>query len=510
MRRFTEVPAAGNSPYAMGDRKGENRDSSPSFQAIGSADAKDINRKGWSLFFFLILSLIFNSGLALSTQNNASRQILAISDIHFSPFADCKTVKKCQLIVELNQSGVDQWPQLFAQYSSDNLPSNGHSTNYALFHNLLVQIQQLQPENILILGDFLAHRFRSQYLQYTHDHNRAHYENFVLKTLQYMTNSILQVIPENSAIYPVIGNNDSYGGKDCAYPDYCNIPNGEFLKKTTNVWSGFFRNSANKALFMADFPQGGYYEAILPNSHNHIIVLNTVLFSTKAQGPNGEQAALAQLQWLQQKLQNIADTKEKTWIIFHIPPGIDAYSTAKNFLGIVVPFWNKEYVLQFSNLVHQYNSSITAVLSGHVHMDGFLILDMKNSHRLIVDSFVPSISPIFGNNPAYKLYHYNDEDFEIHNFITWYLNLRNENGKEGWKNEYTFSTVYQTNEGLLSGYQKIVADKNSPFSTDYRNLFSTNTQSQPINKGKWNFYWCAISCLNVYSYQYCLKNFKNS
>jgi sphingomyelin phosphodiesterase acid-like 3 len=462
------------------------------------------------IFSFLILSLVFNSGLALSTQTSAPGQMLAISDIHFSPFADCKTVKKCQLVMKLNQANADQWPQLFSEYSSHTLPTNGHPTNYALFHSLLVQIQQLQPENTLILGDFLAHRFRVQYLQYTHDHNRAHYENFVVKTLQYVTNSIQQVIPENSAIYPVVGNNDSYGGKDCSYPDYCIIPNGTFLQKTTNVWSVLFRNPTNKALFMADFPKAGYYEIILPNSHNHIIVLNTVLFSSKAQGPNVEQAAHAQLQWLQQKLQNIADAKEKTWIIFHIPPGIDAYSTAKNFLGIVVPFWNKENVQQFSNLIHQYNSSITAVLSGHTHMDGFLILDMKSSNRIIVDTFVPSISPIFGNNPAYKLYNYHDENFEIHDFITWYLNLHKDNGNEGWKKEYTFSTVYQTNDGLLNGYQKIIADKNSTFSTDYRNLFSINTQSQLINKNKWNFYWCATSCLSVNSYQSCLKNVKNS
>ena len=43
------VPAEGNSPYAMGDRKGENRDSPPSFRAIGFADAQDINRKPWTL-----------------------------------------------------------------------------------------------------------------------------------------------------------------------------------------------------------------------------------------------------------------------------------------------------------------------------------------------------------------------------------------------------------------------------------------------------------------------------
>ena len=45
-----KVPAEGNSPYAMGDRKGENRDSSPSFRAIGSADAQDTDRRPLPLY----------------------------------------------------------------------------------------------------------------------------------------------------------------------------------------------------------------------------------------------------------------------------------------------------------------------------------------------------------------------------------------------------------------------------------------------------------------------------
>ena len=34
----------------MGDRKGENRDSPPSFRAIGFADAQDKDRKPWTLY----------------------------------------------------------------------------------------------------------------------------------------------------------------------------------------------------------------------------------------------------------------------------------------------------------------------------------------------------------------------------------------------------------------------------------------------------------------------------
>ena len=44
------VPVEGNSPYPMGVEGGESGASPPSFRAIGSADAQDINRKPWTLY----------------------------------------------------------------------------------------------------------------------------------------------------------------------------------------------------------------------------------------------------------------------------------------------------------------------------------------------------------------------------------------------------------------------------------------------------------------------------
>lgn len=394
-------------------------------------------------FIITLLFLFSIFGVAKAQTNNGSHshQIGILSDIHFSPFTDCPSEKKCILLEKLNQSSIDQWPKLFTQYAGDQLPHNGQPTNYALFHDLLIKIQQQQPQNVLILGDFLAHRFRTQYLKYTHDHNRSHYENFIIKTLQYLTHSIQEALPENSSVYPLIGNNDSYGGKNCAYPDYCVIPNGSFFRAAAHNWKELFKDAANKASFMSTFPHAGYYEIVLPNTRDHIIVLNTVLFSIKAQGLHHDQAAHDQLVWLEQKLKNIAAAKEKTWIIFHIPPEIDTYSTIRNFLGIVTPFWEKDYLQQFLSLIHQYNANITAIFSGHTHMDGFLVLDKSNSNHVIIDTFIPSISPIFGNNPAYKIYDYDANNFEIKDFTTYFLNLKNKNSKAEWEKEYSFSCL---------------------------------------------------------------------
>ena len=465
---------------------------------------KQILKNFGKMLAIVTLGTIFLNGPAIAADD---QKVLVLADIHFSPFADCKGARNCPLVEKLNQAGAEQWAGIFSQYGHDNLPQNGQETNYALFKILLNQIQQQQPKNVLILGDFLAHRYRTLYMKYAHDRNRDHYNNFVINTMKYLTSAIQQAMPADGAIYPVIGNNDSFGGQDCAYPDYCVIANGAFFQALTKPWGALFRNSENQAQFTAEFPRAGYYEVTLPNTRDHIIVLNTVLFSTKAHGPDVDNEAQAQLQWLQQKLQQIADAKEKTWIIFHIPPGIDAYSSAKNFLGIVVAFWDSRYSKPFLNLVHQYSTEITGVLSGHLHMDGFVILDMKNGNNVILDTFVPSISPIFGNNPSYKIYSYSNQPFTLHTFATFYLNLHNSDiaSKPNWQQEYNFSEAYQPTDGLVSGYQRMNSDVHNTFSAEYIQFYSVQTTSQPINQGKWNYYWCATNNLETNDYKSCLK-----
>lgn len=456
-----------------------------------------------------LLILFSTLGIAVSAQaleaDETVNQIMVVSDIHLDPLADCQTQKPCPLAVQLNKSNAGQWPQILAQYSRNVLPTNGQNTNYALFRSLLEQIQLQKPGDLLILGDFLAHRYRTTYLKYTQDTSREHFEKFVLNTMQYITTAMQQVMPPDGAIYPLIGNHDSYKGKDCAYDDYCVIPNGAFYQAIAKQWGPLLRNEANRNSFMNTFTRNGYYHALIPNTQDHILVLNTVLFSTKAQGPGLYKAAQEQLQWLQQQLETISKAHEKTWILYHIPPGIDAYSSAKNFFGVVMPFWNQDYVKSFSEIIKKYNSSITGVLSGHTHMDGFLVLD-NNSGNIIVDTYVASISPVFGNNPSYKIYSYKNNNFEIHDFGTYYINLRDGNGAKGWEKEYQFSDAYMPDDGLFTGYKKITSNQSNSFSANYIRFYGVNTSSQPITQGKWNYYWCATACLNTKKYENCMKH----
>ncbi len=457
----------------------------------------------------LLLILLSTLSIAISAHaleaDDTVNQIMVISDIHLDPLADCQNQKPCPLAMQLNKSNAGQWPQILAQYNHNVLPLNGENTNYTLFRSLLEQIELQKPQNLFILGDFLAHRFRTKYVQYTQDTNREHFEKFVQNTMQYMATALQQVMPPSGAIYSLIGNHDSYKGKDCAYDDYCVIPDGSFYQVISKQWAPLFRDEVNRNLFMNTFTHNGYYHVLIPRTRDHILVLNTVLFSTKAQGPGLYKNAQEQLQWLQQQLETISKAQEKTWILYHIPPAIDAYSSAKNFFGVVMPFWDQNYVKSFSDIIKKYNTTVTGVLSGHTHMDGFLVLN-NNTGNIIVDTFVASISPIFGNNPSYKIYSYKNNNFEIHDFGTYYLNLRDNKGSKDWEKEYQFSSIYTPDDGLFTGYKKITANKNSSYSSNYIRFYGVNTLSQPIIHGKWNYYWCATACLNTKKYENCVKH----
>ncbi len=463
----------------------------------------------------ILFGLLFNCGFAQQVAANPETEVVyhhltVIADIHFNPFADCPAKNgKCPEAIELNKAKVSEWPAILAKYNSQKFPSYGQETNYKLFSSLLSQIGQQKPENVLILGDFLAHNFYLKYLSFVNDNNKKDYQKFVLNTLAYLTNSMQQILPENSSIFPVIGNNDSYGGIGCMSPDYCSETNGDFFKNTAKIWAPLFKNKLNQKEFSATYSKAGYYEITLPDS-NHLLILNTVLFSHQAQGYKVDQAANAQIAWLKSRLKIYKRANQKAWIAWHIPPGVDAYSTASSFFQRITPFWKETYNTQVLNLIHQYTDTVTGVFSGHLHMDGFLWLDSNEKSGALVDSFVPAISPIFGNNAAYKIYDYDSKNLQWCNFTTYYLSLINTSvGQDLWNREYTFNAAFQTNSQnctLIPGFAKIALNKDDPFTTNYLTFYNVSSNFKSIPQQAWKTFWCAIRNLDIADYENCLMN----
>jgi sphingomyelin phosphodiesterase acid-like 3 len=154
-----------------------------------------------------------------------------------------------------------------------------------------------------------------------------------------------------------------------------------------------------------------------------LVVLNSVLFSTKSLSSQSQRAANAQLDWLQQQLQQAVNQKQKILIALHIPETVDVYATHFFRLFTFQEFWKTEFVGRFNSEIAAFAPSIIGIFSGHLHYDWMQKLAVDKHHSLPVIT-VPSISPVYGNDPAFKLYHFADD--RIDNYTTYTYSIKSD------------------------------------------------------------------------------------
>ncbi|HSW71024.1 MAG TPA: hypothetical protein VLH77_03485, partial [Gammaproteobacteria bacterium] len=347
-----------------------------------------------------LLICLFLFSLAIPASAQTTEQFLTLSDLHFDPFLSCQK-QPCPLIQKLESAPISQWQSIFSK-EDHSVSAYGKDSNYEL---ILSSLKAASTEGkaanlrfVLVLGDFLAHNYREKYLQYSDNKTQAGYLLFVQKTLAFLNAAFLQAFPQCD-VYMVIGNNDSFGG------DYNVIPEGAFFKDFSQQGASLIHHQANRQAFLQTFPTAGYFAVNAPSQPNlRLIFLNSVLFSIKVKGQRLEHAASAQLDWLHQELQQAAQRKRKVLIAMHIPTGIDVYMTLLSPFRIA-EFWKTAYSKRFLTELQQASSEIIGVFQGHIHADSFQILSTAGKKPLPFTG-TPSISPIFGNNPAFKIYSY--------------------------------------------------------------------------------------------------------
>jgi sphingomyelin phosphodiesterase acid-like 3 len=230
------------------------------------------------------------------------------------------------------------------------------------------------------------------------------------------------------------------------------------------------------------------------------------LFSNQAEGKNIDTTASNELSWFHQELEKATKKHQRVLIAMHIPMGIDVYTSLFNPFRIV-EFWKSSYAQQFLADIQNFSSVIMGVFPGHLHADVFQIY--RTNGEAIPFTGTPSISPIFGNNPAFKIYSYSTKSLRLVDFVTYYYSL---NGNKQWEKEYDFDEVYrlkQSDPNIVSGMNLLkplgeLAEK-------YKIYYSVNTNSQPITKyNKWFNYWCAVHSLTVNEYRKCLHEKKEN
>jgi sphingomyelin phosphodiesterase acid-like 3 len=458
--------------------------------------------------FFISVAILCVAPLAFAaTPQQATpptQQFLALSDLHFEPYYDCPANAKpgaCELMDHLISDPVSQWAEDFHTYGAPQDSQYGQDTDDVLLRSALKAASAQKVKFVVISGDFLSHDYKEHYIEYTGDTTLQHYQTFVDKTFRFLSMQLKAAFPR-TPIYAALGNNDSYHGDYYADP---NNKNGFYASLLSNKnWGQFFLNLKNRTAFNNQFLAGGYYEVTPPNAKSlRVILLNTVLLSAKVKGPSSAilaQAAKDELHWLQQQLQAAKAKHLHVLLVAHIPAGMDVFSSIHKAKS--VPFLKATYNQQFLQLLADNQSVITAFMTGHIHQDAFRLIDANTNVPDVVNTFVPSITPKFGNNPGFKVYTLETSHFNLVDFVTYYLNL---SGDRQWAKEYDFNRVYQpqcqgANCRVEAGMQRLQQDND--LAAVYRLLYGVSNPHSSVAK-HWQAYWCAIHHLDAKGYASC-------
>jgi hypothetical protein len=460
------------------------------------------------LMGMLIFSLAGCTGTGNGTNNNFP--VVVFSDVHFNPFYDPS------LFPALVAADADRWATVF-QSSLITAPSAwGADTNYPLLALTLSSIKQNLGASPLIIytGDILGHNFPKTFFELYYGNLSvpvpddaaieadvvavAAMKNFADKTVAFFMEQVRSTVGDIPVMFAV-GNSDSYIGA---------LPEPSFLSNTAELYYTIFLNSiVDHQSFLDTFTTGGYYSADLPGTNLMVIGLNTVMFNYDF-GDIEKSAVDAELAWFDSQLASAQAAGKKVWLLMHIPPGADIYTTAQSVdsnghIANATMMWNQDYQASFLQILSKYPGIITLTLAAHTHMDEYRI--MSSSEVLEI---TPAIAPYFGNNPAFKIFTFSRDtlkptDYSILNYdLT--TNLGQFNGY------YTFSTAYAMQgflgDSLAQLFPALVTDnaKQALYRGDY---FSGHNSPAYITNTNWPVYWCGIrnmeqqeliDCVNAY------------
>lgn len=450
--------------------------------------------------FLLCLLLLFT---ACGSNSQSTSEALIFSDVHFTPFEDPT------IVTQLVENDANKWNAIFAASALQNtLPTFGHESNWALLESTLADMRRTSPspDFIIYTGDFLMHRFNTTYKTLTRDESAEGLQRFVDKTLTYIASRFTQYYPD-TPIYFCLGNNDT------SEDDYQITPNGQFLANSAVIFSNaFLKTTVNKNLFVATYPAGGHYQVIVNGTMMRIFSLNAVYLS-----PNAaiSAAATAQLDWLETALADAARTGDKVWVIMHIPTGVDVFATLRAnpnppLLPNVIPLIREEYLSRLRSILATNRNNVSAVFAGHVHRDDFrLIMSPDPVETPAVPVLVmPAISPVYGNQPGYKVLSYHHQDYLVADYQARYLDF----GDRIWKTGHVFQQAYGfrgylTANHLASLYGDLYRDTTGMRAQYISAYDGFKTSGSAITDTTFPYYLLGIRYLDSASYRQAVESY---
>ena len=200
-----------------------------------------------------------------------------------------------------------------------------------------------------------------------------------------------------------------------------------------------------------------------------MLVLNDVFMSRKyatCSGKPDPNAAAAQIAWLKQQLNDARSKAEKVWVVAHIPPGMDPYSTAAKGADICAGnapamFLSTEALPE---AMADYGDVIQLAIFAHTHMDEVRLLGGAKADaadRGVAVKMVASISPIDGNNPSFTVAWIDPATATMKDYRVFAASNQTRPNRAGtdttWAEEYDFRQTYKEPAFTAAALKNLIA-----------------------------------------------------
>jgi sphingomyelin phosphodiesterase acid-like 3 len=232
----------------------------------------------------------------------------------------------------------------------------------------------------------------------------------------------------------------------------------------------------------ATFRQGGYYYHDFGNIR--ILFLNTVMYSrnTTDTDPWGQFA------WMDTVCPEALAQGMTIGVVCHIPPGVQKIGSKAG--------WYTQFIESYHDRVQKYN--IRFSLNGHSHEDQFLPSEESDAARYFLSA--PSVSPVDGNNPGFRLYQIGVSD--VLNYQQYYADILTNPVKDvTWELEYDFREFYNATDASPESLRKVTefVQKDPAGRWKYKEMM----YARAVQDG--GFYYCQMKCTTIEEMYNCRK-----
>lgn len=430
---------------------------------------------------------------------------LMVSDLHFDPFRDPAKVPA------LAQAPVEDWDRILHEPASlgqaaayaaleSACKARGEDTDLPLFDSALAaaQSQAAGARFVTVSGDLLVHQFECRYRQLSKGPAQD-LTGFAQKTVSYVVRRVQAAFP-SAAVYVAVGNNDSGCG------DYAMDENDRFLAGTgaavEHGWRG--ATDADRQAARLSYRQGGHYTLPLPGvARTRLLVINTTYLSNKYTNCAGEKESSAgrgEIAWLQFELERARARGESVWVLGHMPPGVDIYSTLRHLRTMCTAA--SETFLAHDDLARTLEDHADVVrlgIFGHTHTDEFRLLGK------VPIKLVGSLTPINGNTPSFTFAQIGPATAILDDYTV--FTAPNATGlATAWTREYSFRQAYGAKDFSAPSLRELIATfrakPGGPASAEYqRDFYGGEGSPLPL---VWPQYVCALDHGVGPAFQACL------